>query len=159
MKAKLCSLLLLMLATVFQARAGEPTVALMVELVDGTLQEYVIGDDPRVTFDQDNVLIKSLVVETEIPKVEVERFYFSWNDQTNTAIDELRKPADATFHYDGYSVELTGATGTVMLYDLGGRLLLNAKTVDGAATIDMTPYTSGIYIIKNNNQSIKIYKK
>ena len=159
MKAKLCSLLLLMLATVYQARAGEPTVALIVELVDGTTQEYVIGDAPRVTFDESNVLIKSLVVETEIPKDEVERFYFDWKGQPSTAIDEVRKPADFSFNYDGCNVLLTGADGLVQVYDMSGRCLLNSRTTDGVASIDMTPFNTGVYIIKMNTQSIKILKK
>lgn len=159
-KTKFCILLLLFLMPSFLAHANE-NVALVVELVDGTTQEYVIGDDPRVTFDENNAVIKSVLVETAVPKDMVERFYFLFFEEPSTSIDEavVSKSWDASFNYDGYNVNVIGAGNTVQVYDIAGNLVSNIATADGTATIDLTMLNHGIYIIKTNNQTFKILRK
>lgn len=158
-KTKLCSLLLLLLMTCLHTRAQENDVALIVELVDGTTQEYVIWDDPRVTFQGDNVLIKSLIVETELPQEQVERFYFITLPDIPSSVNDIKDKAETMFAYDGATVLLAGAGQSVQVYDLNGRMVCNVATNDGAATIDMTQFNAGFYIIKTTSQTIKILKK
>ncbi len=159
-KTRLCFLLLMFLMPFFLAHADE-NVALVVELVDGTTQEYAIGDDPRVTFDETNALIKSVLVETTIPKDMVERFYFEFIGSPSTGIDEAvaSKSWDVSFNYDGYTINITGAGHSVLVYDIAGHLLNNVTTVDGTAAIDLSMLNHGIYIIKTNNQTFKILRK
>lgn len=158
-KTKLCSLLLLMLMSFSQAQANDSDVALYIELVDGTTFEYAIGEDPRVTFDESNVLINSILVEFAIPKDLVQRFYF-WNTGgTNTSITETPKSIDASFSFDGYTVGVTGAGKDVQVYDLSGHMLCNVATSQGSASIDISMFNAGIYIVRTNNQTIKILKK
>ncbi len=158
-KIKLCSLLLLALLTCLHTRAQDNEVALIVELVDGTTQEYVIGDDPRVTIEGDNVLIKSLIAETQLPQQQVERFYFSLPQDIPTAVGDVKSKAEVMFAYDGTAVQVSGAGQTVQVYDLNGRMVRNVVTHDGAATIDVTQLVAGVYIIKTTSQTIKILKK
>lgn len=158
MKTKLCSLLLLMLISA-QSYAAQQQVALIVELIDGTTQEYVIGVDPRVTFEGDNVVIKSQLAETELPKQQVERFYFNLPEDTPTAISDNKVVHDVSFGYDGHTVHVTGAGHSVQVYDLNGRLMHNVACSDGTATIDMSGLNSGVYIVKTQSQTIKILKK
>ena len=157
-KTKLCSLLLLLI-TCLHMRAQNTQVALIVELVDGTTQEYVIGEDPKVTFEGDNVLIKSLIAETELPQQQVERFYFTMPDEHLTAVADIKEKTNFTFAYDGCNVQVDGAGLVVQVYDLNGRLMRTVATVDGAATIDMTQLNAGVYLIKTTSQTIKILKK
>ena len=63
------------------------------------------------------------------------------------------------FAYDGATVLLAGAGQSVQVYDLNGRMVCNVATNDGAATIDMTQFNAGFYIIKTTSQTIKILKK
>lgn len=158
MKTKLCSLLLLMLISA-QSYAAQQQVALIVELIDGTTQEYVIGVDPRVTFEGDNVVIKSQLAETELPKQQVERFYFNLPEDIPTAISDNKVAPAVSFSYDGCMVHVTGAGHSVQVYDLNGRLMCNAQCSDGTATIDMSGLNSGVYIVKTQSQTIKILKK
>ncbi len=158
-KTKLCFLLMLMLMSFSQAQANDSDIALYVELVDGTTFEYAIGEDPRVTFDESNVLIKSILVELSIPKDQVERFYFWITGGTNTSIGEMPKSIDASFSFDGYTVAVTGAGKDVQVYDLSGHMLCNVATLEGSASIDVSMLNAGIYIVRTDNQTIKILKK
>ena len=156
MKTKLCYLLVLLMAPFVQIHADESIVALVVSLTDGTEQSYLSIDQPKVTMDETMVFIKSDLIEVEIPASQVVRFYFDW-PSSPTAIDEVA--TDSKFYYDGHSLELAGAGDVVMVYDMSGRLLRKAQTIDGSLLLDMSSMESGIYLIKTKTQTIKILKK
>lgn len=59
---------------------------------------------------------------------------------------------------DRLSVDVGEQAVPVSLYDPMGRLLLTV-TAHGSATIDMTPFATGVYILKTNGKTQKIIKQ
>ena len=128
---------------------------LVIELNDGTTQNYLSDDMPKVSFEEEYICVKSDLIETRFEINNVARFYFEINTDDIDKVNEQ----EFSFYYDGNNVIVNGKACTICIYDINGTLYYNGQTKDGYNSIDISDYNPGLYIVKANNQSIKIIKK
>lgn len=96
-----------------------------------------------------------------------------WNDKacslkieaTNTGIDKVTAEAStglkASVNADGTSVLVSGAAaGTVAVYSVSGeKLAETAASADGNATLSVSSFPAGVYVVKAANGSTKLLKR
>ena len=131
------------------------TTTLVIECVDGTAQKYSSTEQPKVSFDETTVYVKSELLETEFAIENVERFYFEIEESSINS----NLANEFSFYYDGRNVIIEGEDCAVSIFDMNGRVCYNAITCNRYSSIDISGYVPGIYIVKVNNQTIKILKK
>lgn len=163
MMRKGCILIFLLAAfiPVSSISAEEPTTkAFVVNLTDGTTVRYIITDNPKVTFDEGDVYVRSDIAEAVYAHSEIQKFYFE--DYIVSNMNSVEAQKEIIFRYvDRNLVEVMGDIRgvPVRLYGMDGCLLQNFIAQDTSVQIDLTGLSAGIYIININSRTIKIYKR
>ena len=153
-KKELLKLLLacgLMMSPLLGFANAEPKV--VVETNAGSSYEFYISDNPRITY-QDNLLVikneKDLSVSVEAADVKVFKFYSS----DNTAIDGVEIGGNFGSRMSGLKA---GSSVNVFTPD-GKSVQRTTVGKDGNAEIDFTQMPKGVYVVKTEKGSFKIQK-
>lgn len=110
-----------------------------VHLRTGDIISYDFQRQPKVTYNEGNIVITSLDTKVEYPLLNVTNFTFT---------------LDAT---EVTSTKVTSTeAGNTQIYDVSGILL---ETIPQGKPIDTAGWSNGVYIIKNNNTTYKITKR
>ena len=127
----------------------------VIELIDGSTQKYASTEEPVVSFEDENLVVKFGLMETSFDTENIARIYFEFieTDINNAVVDDM------IFYYDGSNIIINGKACMLSIHDVNGKIYHNALTNDGYNSIDISGYNLGIYIVKANNQTIKILKK
>ena len=148
------SLLLFVMA--LPSLANEPT-ALHLLFADGSDKWFLFSSQPVVTFSADELTVTTYDAAVVFTFDAVKEFLFDTPDEDGI----LRNPQTPRIVQAGNAVLVYGsATDAVSLYDLSGRKLgANVQRQDDAVSISLQSLPTGIYVIRINNQSIKVTKK
>lgn len=123
--------------------------ALLVTLSDGTTAGYLLSEKPIVTFGESTLQIKSSEASTEYNRADVKHFTFV--DAEVLGIAPLSK-GSTVFEFKNNTVRMDGAP--IIIYTVNGELVKK-----GIGTVSIEDQPTGVYIIKMNNQSIKVVKR
>ncbi len=148
---------MLLWSTGLLAQTTSPLCA-VVETTNGERMEYLLSDQPRIVHNDATVTLTTTKTTVEFSAKEISKVYLS---SPNTAIRES-KVNNSAIHMVGNQVRFSGlgASEAVSLYSTDGRLMLSQKAdTNGSLTLSLSQLNTGIYIIKTNQQSIKITKK
>ena len=146
MKKNILTLLFLACQTLAFAEGS----ALLVTKTDGTKAGYLLSEKPVVTFSDTALSIKTTEVSTNYERADISSVIFVPESEV-TAIQQVGQD-HSMFEYRGGTIRAAGAV--IQAYTIGGRLV---KSAVGSLSLNGEP--SGVYIVKANNQSIKINKK
>lgn len=136
---------LLALLTCGQA-AEAASSYLRVSLNNGKVECYSLGDTPAVTFSGEHMLIATPKVSSSYPRADVEAIDFT----PLPAMSEIvTADSGVVYTYDGRVFTCEGAI--IDVYDLSG-----AVVASHSDSVSLEALTAGVYIVKVNNQSIKI---
>lgn len=132
---------------------------LIVQTKESGLLQFLLSEDPVITFSDRTILLKSDSQNCELELSDVVRFYFSY-DGAN--IGNIEK-SDFTISKlaDGY-IEIEGLERNTIinLYGVDGKSrplkIVNSKRKTIVYTNSLI---AGIYILKINNKTIKFIKK
>lgn len=120
--------------------------ALRIELNDNTTALYALSEQPTVTFAGTDVVIKAADAETNYPRADVKNFTFV--DETSG----IKNPGSATLY--SYKDNVFSCPGhEIQVYNLSGQ-----HVADGMDSVSLRDLSDGVYIIRANNQSIKVVK-
>ena len=139
---------LLMLAGLVSARAEGS--ALCVTRTNGQVAYYILSEKPVVTFGETTMLIVTSNVSTEYQRTEVENFTFV-DKKAITGIAQIGE-GNTVFQYQDNTIR--GAGGAIQVYNSQGKLV---KQGEGIVSLDNQP--QGVYVVKMNQQTIKVIKK
>lgn len=148
----------LWVALLFLPMAAMAQSQLAVKLVDESVVRFVLTDKPVITFEGEQLLIKSDAAEATYARADVAEFYF---EPVGTSI-ERTTTGNLRFSYlDNETVCVEGGKTALQLYDNSGRLLqAPVSTVGTQQTLSLNGLPTGVYLIKiSQQQSIKIFKK
>ena len=153
-KKELLKLLLasgLMMSPLLSFATAEPKV--VVETTTGSLYEFYIADNPRITY-QDNLLViqneKDLSVSVNAADVKTFKFYSS----SDTAIDGVEIGGKFGSKMSGLK-----AGSSVSVFTADGKTIQKTTVgEDGNAEIDFSKMPKGVYVVKTEKGSIKIQK-
>lgn len=138
-------------AFAFTAQAEDYTLYVVSSAAQTT---YPLSNLQKITFSDGNVIIQTKSGETgQVPISTIQRMYF---DSTPTSIAEAK--ADSGLAWDGKTLRMIGASGTLEVYQTSGALVSKGVVTDGES-INLSQLPKGVYIVKAGGQSFKIMKK
>ena len=155
----LCCCLYPPLSGVIHAAETEQAEFLVLKMSNSTTAEFKLSTCPVISFSDDKLLVASDEASTEYAQSDVTEFYFT---AVSTGIDQKVAGPTMTFSYvDNAHVNIYGTkANSVLLYDANGRLLRRQQVTDGKASIDVSQYAPGVYVLNlTNEHSFKIIKK
>lgn len=142
-KPYLCTLVA---AIVCAITAHAADVALKLSLTDGTAHVYVLGEKPVMTFDADDtVTFATSTASTSYRRSDVAEIMFvdaAGAPETIVDYDNVLKVSDRMAEAPGRLINV---------YSTDGR-----EVASGYQHVDLKALTTGIYIVKAGNQSLKI---
>ena len=158
MKRHLLSVLLLLCGFMAAAQA-EPQHKLVIYLNDGNRADFVLAEQPKITFSGDSLCVASPTATIEIARVAVKNFKFEKYEENESSIEAPHSEVSITTR--GESITLTGLTNgeIITVYSIDGKAMAKATAVDGCCTIVLDNFTRGIYLINLNTTTIKYLKK
>ena len=145
------------------AHASNEPSQLVVAMNDGTETVFILSNKPTITFDTNKVYINSS--EFSATLTDVKEFYFKTESSPAPSIasDKEKSTSTLTFKYvDGHTAYLYGCSANtrIEVYSLNGTKAPASIGHSGTtAVIRLDQLQAGIYIIRANSQSFKIYKR
>lgn len=155
----LCCCLYPPISGVVHATETEQAEFLVLRMANSSTAEFKLSTRPVITFSDGKLLVASEEASAEYAQSDVTEFYFT---AISTGIDEKVTGSTMTFSYvDNAHVNIYGTkANSVLLYDANGRLLRRQQVTDGKASIDVSQYAPGVYVLNlTNEHSFKIIKK
>lgn len=131
---------------------------LVIWSTNGTKVAYALNEKPKVTFEQENLVITVGGVEINYDIVNLARFTYVASD--NTAIRDL-KTDKSIFNFDGEQLIFPDlkTDDIVSIYTVGGSLVLRKElSEDGEYGLSLSNLASGTYMVEVNGLTYKIVK-
>lgn len=154
MKRKLFMTLLAFLAFNLATNAEH---ALVVQLVNGSTQSFVLADKPEITMTNGMMNVTSADVSSAYKMTAVTDFHFT--DIPATEIQKVNANELRFVRQSNDLIRIYGNSGTITVYDTNGQRQPAAITAGGnEKDINLSSMPKGMYIIKTNSQSYKITK-
>ena len=139
---------LLMLVGVVSAQAEGS--ALCVTRTNGEVAYYILSEKPVVSFGETTMLIVAGNASTEYQRTEVEKFTFV-DKKAITGIAQIGE-GSTVFQYQDNTIRAVG--GAIQVYNSQGKLVKQ-----GEDTVSLNDQPQGVYVVKMNQQTIKVIKK
>lgn len=142
----------------------DPTV-LVIHLNDDSMDAYELPDKPEVTFADGMVNISSKNINTSYELNKVTHFDFRLKSQyenSGSIVLPAYEKTGMTLSYIDNNTVVISADGltTVYLYDMKGLKLSTLNAVDGVATVSLSEFVPGTYIIApEGHNAVKIVKR
>lgn len=155
-------ILLLFLNVLFTSNSvlAETFGYLIVEAKCGYLFSFGFSDNPTITFEDDNMIIKSKLDSHIFEISDVKEYYFS--DMKVTGV-EFMQADELNINYEGNDLVVIGRahpSSKVKLFSVDGKEYKgNVSFSDNRFRINLNSMPKGVYIISIDNDSFKIYKK
>ena len=124
---------------------------------DGTTTDVELATQPKVTFENNKVLITSTILNMEYPKQDVLRFTFK---SSSTGIRSTK--SDVGYTNENGKLVFHGVSNSdkIGVYTLKGiRVPVKIKQNGNHATLSLLSLSPGAYIINVNGKTSKIIKR
>lgn len=154
------SLLFIILMSVYCWVMAQPKqTQLVIWSTNGTKVAYALNEKPKVTFEQETLVITVGGVKINYDIVNLARFTYVASD--NTAIRDL-KTDNPIFNFDGEQLIFPDlkTDDIVSIYTVGGSLVLRKKLNEGGKYgLSISSLASGTYMVDVNGLTYKIVKR
>ena len=128
--------------------------SLFVSFNDGSRIEFALSTLPEVTFGNDKMTVTSTATTASYELWKVSTFTYG----ATTGIKEVE--TNQKFAFEGDRIIIDGTRNQVSAFALDGKAVNLSPVIAGDKTIiSLDGLTHGIYIIKINNESIKIARQ
>lgn len=153
---------LLILALLFftlPALASEPLYNLIVWSKDGTKIAYALGEQPKLTFTETNLIIKTSKVEVNFALANMNRFTYE-EDNTSAITNIMTDKSSFVIEEESLLFPLLKANSFISLYSTDGTLVLRkAIKTEGRYVFPLSNLNTGVYLVNVNGITYKIMKK
>lgn len=128
---------------------------LVLETNDGKTYSYVLAEQPRITFNETDLIITAADANASFSRAEIKNFRFE--DIALDIKDVTNGKSQKMTYLNG--IVTVEASSNVALYDISGKLLMNKKANNGEnVTINLNNQPNGTYIVRSGKQSLKVKK-
>ena len=135
---------------------AESYEGILVTLVDGTTTTISFSEKPVIKFQSDKLVVHSDAVSTEFDRSTVARF--NYVGDVTTRVDAVVKNDVKVFNKGGVLLFANlPVNSEIRLFSADGKLLKRDISTDNYV-LNITDFSSGIYIVKVNGVSTKIVK-
>ena len=169
--SRVCKLMLMMLGVFFishsaaRAETAEPENMkyIIVWDNDGGRISFPLEENPSFKYNFADSLVSCVTTSNtiDLPLKDVRKYTLDTQPVTPTSIDKAAAD-DGKMSYESGKIYLSNfkANTIASVYTADGSAVANYKAdAEGSLTIPMDNWISGVYVVKVNNVSYKIYKK
>ncbi len=121
--------------------------AMRVTLIDGSTSTFILSQRPKVTFKGENMVIASPEASTEFNRSDVADITFT---SDLSSVNSICGSRNTISYVNGI---ISAPDRFILVYELTGRIVASAQGILNTADLP-----SGSYIVKADDQSIKIRK-
>jgi hypothetical protein len=143
------------------ANADDPN-AVMIELKNHTTYSYVLEDSPELRYRNDSLFVKGSV-SLSYSFSDVSKYYFARIPMPcgNEGVPEVQANEVRVTYLDNKNVLIEGLSESaqVGLFTVLGELIKQTNSSENGVVQLSLPDIKGVYIVKVNDQSIKLIKK
>lgn len=152
------SLLLLAAIGICGSVCAEPTFV-TIEFKDLTKKSFLLADSPVFQYKNDSLVVNG-DASTAYQLEKVSKYYFA-DAGEGSNIPAVASNEVRVTYLDNQNILVEGlkAGSNVELFSLLGQLIEKKSSTNGEALQFKLPDTKGVYVLKVNDQSIKIVKK
>jgi len=154
-RRKKCLLTLILLLTLFGSSVTKAQT-LVLHHADGTTTDVQLYTLPKVTFQGDNVVIASTVLNMEYPKSDILRFTYkgSFTGISSPTAKANYAERDGQLVFNGISQQ-----DKIAVYTASGiRVPVNIQRTGDAAVLPLSAIPSGVYLLNVNGRTSKFTK-
>jgi len=154
-RRKKCLLTLILLLTLFGSSVTKAQT-LVLHHADGTTTDVQLYTLPKVTFQGDNVVIASTVLNMEYPKSDILRFTYkgSFTGISSPTAKANYAERDGQLVFNGISQQ-----DKIAVYTASGiRVPVNIQRTGDAAVLPPSAIPSGVYLLNVNGRTSKFTK-
>lgn len=142
-----------------KAEAQSSVKGIVIEMAGGKRTEYALTETPKLTYNDNTVTLTTTKGSVEFTATDIVKVVLT--DIRATSIDAV-ETEQRSFQLSNDEVRMSGlaADEIVKLYNVGGKLLSTWRAASsGELIIKLSDLKQGIYIIKANQQSLKVTRK
>ena len=143
---------------VLPAWAEDDQTVLHLIFKDGTSTWFLLTEQPVLTFTDTQLEVNSSTVSASYDFADIEEYRFA---DLTTALRPLSKNETRFVRQNNDNILIEGCPAeAVSLYDLSGhRLAARMQQQSGGVSVSLRHLPAGIYLIRMNQQTIKVTKK
>ena len=126
---------------------------------DGKEMIFMLTDHPVITFEDNNIILKTDKETISLEKLPNLKFEFVDNEMNSVEGVDVKTPV---FKITQTCIEALNmpAAEVINILDLSGHILVKSKSdPSGYVYLDTSGLSNGVYIVSSNVQSFKYYKK
>lgn len=140
--------------------ASADYTAMVVQSPEGEKTAFILGEMPKITFDENNLIIEKSDGTTIIPLTEIKEY--SFETFPSSGIISIEKNKELPFVYNGSSIsfeKIEGIGNHVDIFRIDGSIVTSFNLNNNATTtIDCSAWSQSIYVININGQAYKLMK-
>lgn len=130
---------------------------LVVNAKDGTQTTFALADEPRISFENGELIVLSNSQSFSLNLDEVQNYAFA---EQATVIAQVVEQGDVKLENGFVIFNGLAAGSNVSVYSQDGKLVKTCKANDkGAVVVNLSDLSKGILILHSNNTNIKIINK
>ena len=168
--SRVCRLVLMMLGVFFISHSAasadtagpEDMKYIIVWDNDGGRISFPLEENPTFKYKIDESIVSCITTSNtiDLPLKDVRKYTLDTQPVTPTSIEDAESEGRMSYQADRIYLSNFNAYTVAGVYTADGAMVGSYKAdAEGSLTIPMGNWTSGVYIVKVNNVSYKIYKK
>ena len=139
--------------------AADEVETLIIQLKNGTENEFFLKDKPKVTFEGTNLKVSAETGDISFALAGVLRFTYAMRSPTGIS-EQVEDPTGVTFEGDILVISQLKANAVASIYALDGKLIRQLKPQrTGTYRINLSKLPTGLYLVKADNVTYKITKR
>lgn len=152
----MCSLFLSVSAVLTMAK--EPITRLVIWSKDGTKVVYALAEKPKMTFVENELVVKTNNIEVNYNLDNMSRFTYDSGDITG--ITNLKTERPFSIQGEALIFPTLSANSTISIYSLNGSIVFKKKVRNiGEYAFPLSSIAAGIYMVNVNGLTYKIVKR
>ena len=128
---------------------------LVVNMTDGGRRVFVLSDQPKVEFVDQDMVITSSAASATIARSNISSFTF---EEVPVGIENTATASDFSISLLNGKVSVSGCSGRVAVVAMNGAVVRQAQCdASGSCQISLSGIPAGTYLVQNSVQTLKIF--
>lgn len=133
---------------------------IIIDLATGESVEITLADNPKITYDGNNIKIVSETIDVQYTLSELSKVRMGDVDNSTDISNVANTEGNIEFNRDFLRFSGYDVNEEIKIFSISGTLMSTHKvSTYGTTTISLDSFPKGIYLISVKNETIKINKK
>ena len=152
--------LLIILSLPTLGETQDKVQGIIIDLVTGEIVEITLADNPKITYDGNNIKIVSETIDVQYTLSELTKVRMGEVDNSTDISSVANEDGKIEINRDILRFTGFDANEEIKIFSISGALMSTYKVSSaGNTTISLNSFPKGIYLISVKKETIKINKK